>query len=472
MNLRQLYLANKVEGAWTVPIARLRVHHAAQRNSTIPSPRFVTLPAVRLSCYFRRVKALLALPFALLVLVACQPELVPEQFVPNGSHEAYLEGLARFDLQETELGLAWTSAAREAVNEPVVVELPHEELLIIDPAKPDALGLRFAVERGRTVTLTVEAEHGRYFADVFRIQTDSRLEPVAGRPGTPTPTSTTIELDVRRDGEYLLRLQPELLRGGRFVIRLAVNAALAFPVRGADSSDILSFYGDPRDGGLRLHEGVDIFAPRGTELLAASDATVIRVGVRDRGGNIVTLYDERRDLLLYYAHLEEQRVQQGDTVRSGDVIGTMGNTGNARTTPPHLHIGVYQGSWRNDVDPWPYFVDPARTEPLAAPRELPGDSWILLNDGTIGRTIAASADRLTMRTTRGELRSEALDAWSSLAAFEREIDASVYLADPLNGDLIALIERGTPLLLVETAYGEQFGIDREGRSGYVRRSEG
>ncbi|MFW5689285.1 MAG: M23 family metallopeptidase, partial [Spirochaetota bacterium] len=114
---------------------------------------------------------------------------------------------------------------------------------------------------------------------------------------------------------------------------------------------------------IRMHEGVDIFGPHGTRLLAASDSVVARVGERDRGGNIVTLYDEARDLLLYYAHLDAQLVTQGQRVRRGDPIGTMGNTGNAITTPPHLHIGIYQGSWRNDVDPWNYFVDPPLLEP-------------------------------------------------------------------------------------------------------------
>jgi len=68
---------------------------------------------------------------------------------------------------------------------------------------------------------------------------------------------------------------------------------------------------------------------------------VRRVREQDLGGKVVWLYDQERGLHLYYAHLDEQLVEQGTWVNPGDVVGRVGNTGNARTTPPHLHFGVY-----------------------------------------------------------------------------------------------------------------------------------
>jgi murein DD-endopeptidase MepM/ murein hydrolase activator NlpD len=135
-----------------------------------------------------------------------------------------------------------------------------------------------------------------------------------------------------------------------------VAPAYVFPVEGASPRDIWSVFGDSRGGGRRIHHGIDIFAPRGTILRAATDAYVARVGSRSLGGKIVTLYDQRRDIYLYYAHLEEWLVEEGSYVRAGDPVGRVGNTGNARYTPPHLHIGLYDGWWSRPIDPWNFFV--------------------------------------------------------------------------------------------------------------------
>lgn len=136
-------------------------------------------------------------------------------------------------------------------------------------------------------------------------------------------------------------------------------------------ADIQSFFGDPRDGGRRRHEGVDVFAPRGTNVLAVTDGVVRRVGTRDLGGNIVLLWDEKRNLSYYYAHLDAQYVVNGQRVLVGDPLGAVGNTGNAVTTPPHLHFGVYEPRFRA-VDPW-NFIKPGRGAP-DEPMELDIDA--------------------------------------------------------------------------------------------------
>lgn len=322
---------------------------------------------------FRR--ALTAGALGLLVLIACEPEIVEEPFEPTGSHASYSEGLVQLELDSSELGRRWLSAADAALVSPTVVQAPFREVAFFDPAMPDAVGYQFAAERGRTITVEIATELERYFADVFRIAEGAEPVLVASRPAN----GSSVVFEPRNDGIYLVRIQPELLRGGRFEVAIVARAALGFPVEGVGPEAILSFYGDARDGGLRRHEGIDIFSPRGTLILAASDSVVYRVGERDRGGNIVTLYDEQRDLLLYYAHLDEQLVREGQRVSAGDPIGTNGNTGNAVTTPPHLHIGLYQGSWRRDVDPWNFFVDPPVTEPPAAADDDLVGGWFALS---------------------------------------------------------------------------------------------
>ena len=341
----------------------------------------------------------------LAALASCSPEIVLEPFTPASTHADYLRALGQLELLETELGLRWVGAAASAVDAPLVAELPFRESVHFDPVEPTAVGYRFIAARGRRVTIEFDTELERYFADVLRLPDRPDGEPVvvASRPtdrstpaaaGSDSGRPSAIVFESRHGGEYLLRVQPELLRGGRLDVSIVERAALAFPVDGVGPSAIWSFYGDPRDGGARIHEGVDIFAPRGTPLLAASDARVIRVGWRDRGGNVVTLQDDARDLRLYYAHLDTQLVREGDRVRAGDVIGTIGNTGNAVTTPPHLHLGVYLGGWGGAVDPWDYLVDPPLTGAPEARYDGPLGGWHVLTEAVeLERTVSSPAAR-------------------------------------------------------------------------------
>jgi len=91
----------------------------------------------------------------------------------------------------------------------------------------------------------------------------------------------------------------------------------------------------------RAHRGVDIFAPRGSTAVAATDAWVVRVETTRVGGNVVWLQPLFGNMRLYYAHLDRQYVERGQFVLAGEPIGAVGNTGNAISTPPHLHFGVY-----------------------------------------------------------------------------------------------------------------------------------
>jgi hypothetical protein len=123
-------------------------------------------------------------------------------------------------------------------------------------------------------------------------------------------------------------------------------------VTGLGLGAIASVFGDPREGGRRDHHGVDIFSARGTPVVAAVDG-VVRVSTSNLGGQVIWLTGRSRRGRLYYAHLDNWAVADGAAVRAGDVIGYVGNTGNARTTPPHLHFGVYD---RGPVDPVPFLA--------------------------------------------------------------------------------------------------------------------
>jgi peptidoglycan LD-endopeptidase LytH len=133
-------------------------------------------------------------------------------------------------------------------------------------------------------------------------------------------------------------------------------------VDGRGNGAVQSFFGAVRDGGRRDHHGIDIFAPRGTPVLAATDGVVRSTRPNRLGGNVVWLADADRGQSLYYAHLDSHNVSAGQRVRRGDTVGFIGNSGNARTTSPHLHFGIYRRG-QGPVDPWPYVRRVTATPP-------------------------------------------------------------------------------------------------------------
>ncbi|HEV7331200.1 MAG TPA: M23 family metallopeptidase [Flavisolibacter sp.] len=126
---------------------------------------------------------------------------------------------------------------------------------------------------------------------------------------------------------------------------------LAFPVAGK-KSNIGSFWGASRDGGRRKHKGIDIFASKGTPVVAITDGVIVERGNTPIGGKVLWLKSSTHGWTAYYAHLDKQSVKEGQYVRKGQVIGTVGKTGNARYTPAHLHFGIYRE--RGPINPLPY----------------------------------------------------------------------------------------------------------------------
>ena len=109
-------------------------------------------------------------------------------------------------------------------------------------------------------------------------------------------------------------------------------------------------WGFPRSGG-RGHEGVDMFAPYGTPLYAVADGYIYRVYTNPLGGLAINLIDDDGNM-YYYAHLSADYVEDGQKVEVGQVIGAVGDSGNARGTPPHLHWQFHPGNG-SPVNPYP-----------------------------------------------------------------------------------------------------------------------
>jgi peptidoglycan LD-endopeptidase LytH len=153
---------------------------------------------------------------------------------------------------------------------------------------------------------------------------------------------------------YWQRNKPDLIiEAANFFNKLAVpykiaklateppDTRLPIPVQGVLFTEIEDTWGAPRSGG-RTHKGIDIFARRGTPIYAAAAGFVLRTGNSELGGNYVYTVGAggRR---YYYAHLDSfaSNIEYGTPVTTETVIGYVGNTGNASTTPSHLHFGLY-----------------------------------------------------------------------------------------------------------------------------------
>ncbi len=133
--------------------------------------------------------------------------------------------------------------------------------------------------------------------------------------------------------------------------RTNVSKALVFPVAGSKSK-IRDLWGASREGGIRRHKGIDIHARKGTPVVAVCDGVIVERNQTLIGGKTLWLKSAGFGWKAYYAHLDKQLVKEGQHVKKGQVIGTVGNTGNARTTPSHLHYGI-SGS-KGWVNPMPY----------------------------------------------------------------------------------------------------------------------
>ncbi len=260
----------------------------------------------------------------------------------------------------------WDSAYELARRDTLTTDLPHLEAVAADTAiSASALAWRLWLPPGRVLQVTAGAgSFPNLFGELYRLDGDQQ-ELVA--TWDTTATYLSYENQQLDEEPLLLVVQSAPFANLAYRLTLTTTPALLFPVAGGDAGDIRSFWGASRDGGSRNHEGNDIFAARGTPLLATTEGRISSVREGGLGGKTVWLRDGGRRLNYYYAHLDSQFVTAGQYVARGDTIGLVGNTGNARTTPPHLHFGIYAGGAH---DPLPFLLGP--DAPPVPPATAPG----------------------------------------------------------------------------------------------------
>ena len=250
-------------------------------------------------------------------------------------------------------GRRWFSATLAALDEAQEVRMPFAELRDLGGTDV-AAAYAFQAHGGQTLAVELRRDAGSdgpLYVEVFRV-VDVLGRALHERLAALPPGSSSVQTRLPSDGAYHVLVQRGGKGGAHYGVKLELMAALPFPVVGAEAASIRSLFGASRDAGRRHHDGVDIFARRLTPVLAvAAGRAMPRQDAL--GGNTVWLNTPGTS--YYYAHLDRVAVKEQQPVKVGDVLGYVGNTGNATGMPSHLHFGVYRWG-REPIDPLPLLL--------------------------------------------------------------------------------------------------------------------
>ena len=138
---------------------------------------------------------------------------------------------------------------------------------------------------------------------------------------------------------------------------LLIPEKITIPVQGATASDWNhnTFWYAPW-GKSGVHKGIDIFGTKGTPVVAAVSGLVLYSGQLGRGGKVVAILGPKWRV-HYFAHLESYSVSAGEYTSISQVIGTLGDTGNASGKQPHVHysiVSLLPLPWRMTTEPQGY----------------------------------------------------------------------------------------------------------------------
>lgn len=235
------------------------------------------------------------------------------------------------------------ATAAEPVNPGIGFRLANAKVkpkqAYFDGKRPVSVRYRFRARRTVSLkVLIVRARSGRAVA---------RLRKRDARPGSRLLTrwnGITTRGRAASDGRYEVRIGPVGPGPARYAGRFRLRGH-AFPVQGNHGTrGAIGEFGAPRNGG-RTHEGFDITAACGTRLVAARGGRVRRAGYDPRlYGYYVLIAGRKTNESYFYSHmLDPGPLRKGDRVRTGGAVGRVGQTGNAQSTPCHLHFELRRG---------------------------------------------------------------------------------------------------------------------------------
>jgi len=141
------------------------------------------------------------------------------------------------------------------------------------------------------------------------------------------------------------------------------DGELTIPVQGITAAQLHDTFNEARSQG-RVHEALDIMAPRGTPVIAVADGTVEKLFTSVPGGLTIYQFEPTGRYAYYYAHLDRYAdgLQEKQAIKRGEVIGYVGSTGNADPSAPHLHFAIFELGperqwWKGTaINPYPVFA--------------------------------------------------------------------------------------------------------------------
>lgn len=185
---------------------------------------------------------------------------------------------------------------------------------------------------------------------------DSQRSTTRPADAAPSPTST----DAPSEDETAAAEPLDIAAAGA---PDAIEAReLIIPVLNVRAADLSDTFTDERGDGRRLHEAIDIMAPRGTTAIAAAPGRIEKLFHSKAGGNTIYIRSNDGQTIYYYAHLDEyaKGLREGQRIRRGQRLGAVGSTGNAAEDAPHLHFAILRTTadadwWEpaNAVNPYP-----------------------------------------------------------------------------------------------------------------------
>ena len=372
-----------------------------------------------------------------LILYSCKSGTI-NLFKPASPHEQYKRKLISAGLEKTAMGKAWITTADQSLLQTLPIKIPFKETGYFAAEKIPAIAYRFTATRGEKLNISLTKtppDNFDVFLDLWAHTPDGAPKLISSADTLGNP----LDIEINATGDYLIRLQPELLRSGQYTLEINTGPSLDFPVKTSKKA-VSSFFGDGHDANTRKHEGIDIFAPLRTPVIAATEGTVTRVNQNNLGGKVVWMRPKGKNYTLYYAHLDQQTATEGQRVLPGDTLGLMGNTGNARTTAPHLHFGIYTSE--GAVDPLP-FVNPI-TKPLPKITASLGhlNATMRLKDGTIVRVSAANTNMYRTELSDGSARF--------VPSAELNLISKPLKKIKLSGVQQALLDQPSPMAAIKT----------------------
>lgn len=258
---------------------------------------------------------------------------------------------------------AWLAAGEYALDYPLGIQNNYSEAGMFSITNSGAHSVFTEVKKGMKISVSLvrrDPANTKVYMDLWRRGDSTTREP-RQFIGAADTASNIMEYIAYSDEKLLIRFQKEIGSSGTYRFFLQTGPAFIFPVRSDVKSNIGSLWGEPRDGGARRHEGIDVFGPKRAPIVAVADGVISEVSDNPIGGKVIFLRPRGTKIRVYYAHLDEQLVTEDKQVSAGEVIGLMGNTGNAINTVPHLHFGIYNNAG-GAIDPL-HFVKPVKITP-------------------------------------------------------------------------------------------------------------